>query len=362
MSSSALVRKLVSPEKRALQAYHVPSRQGMVKLDAMENPYLWPNSLIPEWQAKLAHVEMNRYPDPKADGIKSLLRSVLSLSREHCLLLGNGSDELIQLLLLAVGGEQRVVMTPSPSFSMYEHLCTVIGLEFVSIDLEPTFRLNTSAFLDAIERYNPALIFLAYPNNPTGNLFDTTSMEQIIEAAPGLVVVDEAYWDFAGKSLINRIVDYPNLVVLRTLSKVGFAGLRLGYMVASEPWISEFEKFRLPYNINVLTQASVEFALAHYDVFRCQIRKILDARESLAQGLATLSDIEMFASDTNFILVRVPVGRATEVFEGLVKQGILVKKFDGTHVTLRDCLRVTVGTHEQNASFLRSLQPVISNL
>ena len=227
---TANVTKWIRPQISALAAYHVPDASGMLKLDAMENPYRWPESMIEEWLSVLKAVELNRYPDPAADELKSLLRSCFSIPDSAAVLLGNGSDELIQMILMAVRGQDRVVLSVEPSFVMYGMIAAFLDMPFVSVPLAKNFSLDKAAVLDVIEKHHPAVIFIAYPNNPTGNLFPEQDILDILGASDAIVVIDEAYFSFADTSFMSRVMQYENLLVMRTVSKMGLAGLRLGYM------------------------------------------------------------------------------------------------------------------------------------
>lgn len=351
--------ELIRPEIRNLAAYPVPSAAGMIKLDAMENPYPWPGELRDAWLERLRDVSLNRYPDPGGQVLKARLHETLGLPDGLELLLGNGSDELIQLLALAlIGsvGERRCVLAPEPGFVMYRMTALFAGLDYVGVPLRADdFGLDEAALMAAIERHRPVLIYLAYPNNPTGNLFDRNAMLRIIAAAPGLVVVDEAYSVFADASLLDELSAHDNLLVLRTVSKIGLAGLRLGYLVGAPQWLHEFDKLRLPYNINTLTQLSVAFALEHRELLDAQAVQLKQARTELLANLNALSGITAYPSAANFILFRVPAGQADAVFEMLRTHGVLIKRFGGGTL-LCDCLRVTVGSAEENRLFLHGLR------
>lgn len=348
------VNEWVRPEIRALKAYHVPSAAGMVKLDAMENPYAWPPALVEEWLGELRQVTVNRYPDPHAGALAEALRAALGAPADSGLLLGNGSDELIQIILLALARPGRVVLASVPTFVMYEMLAVTAGMRFVGVPLCADFSLDLPAMLAAIERERPAVVFLAYPNNPTGNCFSRTDIEAILDRAPGLVVVDEAYHAFAGDSFLSQIAGRDNLVVMRTLSKQGLAGLRLGMLLGARAWLGEFDKVRLPYNINTLTQVSARFALRHLDVLDEQAARIRADRDTLARKLAAVPGITVWPSRANFLLFRTP-HPAPAVFERLRGHGVLIKNLDAAHPLLGGCLRVTVGTPAENAAFLRAL-------
>ncbi len=342
------------PEILAETAYHVPAAEGMIKLDAMENPYHWPEAMVEVWLEHLRRAHPNRYPNPQAPALKAALRHYAQIPETADILLGNGSDEIIQIVLLAlVGQPSACVLAPEPTFVMYQQLAKWLNLDFIGVPLKADFALDLDAMLAAIARHRPKVVFLAYPNNPTGNLFDETAILKIIRHAPGLVVVDEAYAPFAQTTFMDRVGKFGNLVVMQTLSKLGLAGLRLGFLAGPRVWLEQFDKLRLPYNINVLTQLSAEFALTHREVFEQQIARIRADREILLAELGTLPQVEVFPSATNFILLRVP--DADRVFEHIRQQGILIKNLNSAGGLLRDCLRVTVGTGAENQAFLSAL-------
>lgn len=351
--ATATPESLVRPEIRALHAYHVPPASGMIKLDAMENPHLLPQSLRDRIVRCVADAEINRYPDPAARQLKAAIRGGVDLPAGTDILLGNGSDEIIQLLALAVARPGAVLMSAEPSFVMYRMIATFAGMRHVGVPLRGDFSLDPEAMLEAVRREQPALIFLAYPNNPTGNLFDAAAVRRIIEAAPGLVVVDEAYYAFARDSFIPQLAHYGNLLVMRTFSKLGMAGLRLGFVAGATAWLEQLEKLRLPYNVGVLPQLVAMELLAHHDVLLAQAEDIKQERTRLMSALRALRGVTVYPSEANFILFR--VAAATAVFEGLKSRGILVKNLDGGHPALQGCLRVTVGTVSENGRFMAAL-------
>lgn len=360
-SPDECIARLIAPEVRALSAYAVAESAGLIKLDAMENPYPWPPELKDEWLERLRGVDVNRYPDPKATALKERLRAVLAVPASAGIVLGNGSDELIQLLILAIGGPGSVVFAPDPSFAMYALVARTTGRRFVSVPLdEADFSLRLEETLEAIREHEPALTFIAYPNNPTGNLFDTRHVEAILDATPGVVVVDEAYAPFAGVSFFSQLETRPNLLVLRTVSKLGLAGLRLGLLAGAPAWTSQLDKLRLPYNLNVLTQVSAELALSHYGLFQEQARRIVRDRDDLLTRLAGMQGIQVWPSEANFLLFRTCPGTGTETVARLREHGVLVKDLHAASPLLRDCVRVTVGRPEENAAFLQTLEEIIA--
>jgi histidinol-phosphate aminotransferase len=275
MTTKMNIRTIIDATLRAdvlaMQPYHVPDATGMIKLDAMENPYTLPPTLQAEVAKAMATVATNRYPDPQAKTLQATLRKALGIPDELAIIFGNGSDELISIITTACGKPGAKVLAPVPTFVMYEVSAKLAGLEFVPVDLQADFSVNTDAMLSAIAEHKPNLVWLAYPNNPTGNLFAPESIDAIIEAvlktSAGLVVIDEAYQTFASDSYMQRIAQqpekYPNVIVLRTLSKTGLAGIRLGYALGAPAWIERLDCVRPPYNINVLTQAYAKVVLEH---------------------------------------------------------------------------------------------------
>ena len=347
----------VRREVKALSAYHVPDSANFIKLDAMENPYHWPEQMVDDWLAVLRDVSLNRYPDPSPAGLKASLAEAMGVPEGMDVILGNGSDELIQIIALALAQPGRVILAPEPSFVMYKMIATFTGMEYVGVPLADDFSLDMDVLLAAIEQHQPAVVFLSYPNNPTGDLFDRKAVSAVIKASPGLVVVDEAYHAFAGDSFMDELGKYDNLVVMRTVSKMGLAGLRLGLLAGPSEWLAEFDKVRLPYNINVLTQASAEFALSRREVLEEQTRQICVDRELLMAELQKIGGVKPFPSRANFILFRVP--NAAEVFAALKEHKVLIKNMGATQGPLAQCLRVTVGTAEENAVFLKVLRQVL---
>ncbi len=347
------------PEIQQLSAYHVPDASGFIKLDAMENPYHWPDAMLKEWLDVIRRVELNRYPDPAASELATQLRANMKVPEGNNILLGNGSDELIQMIMMAVSGTDRVVMSPEPGFVMYRMIATFLNMPYVGVPLNKNFSLDKNAMLAAIKAHSPAVIFLAYPNNPTGNLFDENTIDEIVKTSDGLVVLDEAYHAFAGRTWMDKLDQYDNLLVMRTVSKMGLAGLRLGFLAGNPAWLNEFDKVRLPYNINVLTQASVRFALQNQKILDEQTAQICAERDAMYEDLSGIEGIEVFPSQANFILLRTPDGQADKIFNALKEQNILIKNLSGAGGLLKDCLRVTVGTPDENQAFLSAFKKVI---
>ncbi|HEX2824934.1 MAG TPA: histidinol-phosphate transaminase [Burkholderiales bacterium] len=344
---------VIRDEVRALAGYHVPDASGMVKLDAMENPYRLPEDVRRRLGELVANAEINRYPDASAAGLKKALRAALGVPADQEIILGNGSDEIIQMLVMATAKPGATVMSVAPTFVMFRLIAEYCRVGYASVPLNPDFSLDVERTLIALEEHKPALVFLAYPNNPTGNLFDDAAIEQVIRAAPGLVVVDEAYHAFAGRTFMRRLNEFDNLLVMRTLSKSGLAGLRLGLVAGGREWLQHVDKVRLPYNVGVLTQIVAEEALRHSDLLEQQAAAIRAERGRLADELAKVATT-VYPSAANFILFRIE--DADRINAGLKQRGILIKNLNGSHPSLADCLRVTVGTIEENDRFIKALK------
>lgn len=350
-----LIEQYVRPQIRQIQAYHVQPAEGFIKLDAMENPYVWSKNLQQQWLERVQEVAINRYPDAHATKARQALYEVMGIPSQAGLVVGNGSDELIQMLAMVLAGPGRTILAPAPSFVMYDMIARFVGSEFVSVPLTDNFELDLPAMLAAIEEHQPAVTFIAYPNNPTGNAFDKQAIAEIISVSPGLVVIDEAYHAFAGDSYLGDVLQYSNVVVMRTLSKLGLAGLRFGFMAGPEDLLAEVEKVRLPYNINGLTQASVEFAFENMDFFDEHAATIVAQRAVLMKELSAHSIVErVYPSEANFVLFKV-LGDAVQVHQQLKQNGVLIKNLHQPDSALSQCLRVTVSTPEENAAFLAAL-------
>lgn len=351
--------ELIRDDIRAMTAYAVPSAEGLVKLDAMENPHGLPEALRREIGEVVACAQLNRYPDPAAPALLSRLRKVTGIGSQYGVLLGNGSDEIIHIIVQSVARPGAAVLAPQPSFVMFGVYARLAGARYVGVPLKADFSLDAEAFLRAIAEHRPAVVFIAYPNNPTGNLFSENAMDAILAAAPGLVVVDEAYHAFARRTFMERLATCPNLVLMRTLSKLGLAGIRLGYAVARPEWIREFDKVRPPYNVNVLTQIVAERVLAHHEVLEAQAALVTEERERLARNLKKLPGVTVFPSDANFVLVRVP--DAKRAFEGMRRRGVLVKSLHGGISLLDQCVRITVGTAVENQRCVDALSAALAD-
>ena len=354
-TASATAR--LRPDVQAMHAYAIQDCTGMVKLDAMENPYQLPLALQAELGQRLGALAVNRYPGARIDDLRAALARHVALPSGCALLLGNGSDELISLLALACAMPGASVLAPVPGFVMYAMSAQLQGLAFHGVPLTPDFELDEAAMLAAIAQHRPAITYLAYPNNPSANLWDDAVIERIILAVReqgGLVVMDEAYQPFASKSYIDRMDRHGHVLLMRTLSKFGLAGVRLGYLMGPQALIEQLDKVRPPYNVSVLNCECALFALEHEAVFAAQALAIREQRAMLFEALADFPGVRAYPSDANMILLRVP--DAQRSFNGLRQRKVLVKNVSSLHPLLANCLRLTVGTADENRLMLAALQ------
>ena len=358
-----LIANTIRPEIRADLPYHVPESSGYIKLDAMENPYPLPLHVRAELGRRLADAVLNRYPVPSYASLKHKLVARMGVPTGYDVVLGNGSDECISMIVMAAATREKraVIMAPVPAFVMFARTAMLLGADFVGVPLRPDLTLDKAAMLAAINKHKPAVVFLAYPNNPTGNLFDENDMVEIIRVLgdTGIAVVDEAYSPFARASFMQRLPEFENLVVMRTVSKMGLAGIRLGYMSAAPLLLEQFDKVRPPYNVNVLTQLAAEFALDHIDILDDQASQIIAARAQLAAELNALPGVTAFPSAANFLLVQVP--DAVDACAKLEAKKIMVKNVSRMHEMLSNCFRVTVSTPEENGAFLDAFKASLSS-
>ena len=358
----------IRPDVRAMHAYVVQGAEGMLKLDAMENPFGLPPALQAALGQRLGSLALNRYPGTRNDDLRAALARHAGMPEGHALILGNGSDELISLVSLACAlpptadGQRPVVLAPVPGFVMYAMSAQLQGLDFVGVPLTPDFELDEAAMLAAIARHRPAITHIAYPNNPTATLWDAAVVQRIIDAAAtvgGIVVMDEAYQPFASRTWLDRMRAEPqrnsHVLLMRTLSKFGLAGVRLGYLIGPAALVGEVDKVRPPYNVSVLNGEAALFALEHADVFAAQAAELVAQRTVLVNALRQMPGIEKcWDSEANMVLVR--VADSARAYEGMKARKVLVKNVSTMHPLLANCLRLTVGAASDNAQMLAALQ------
>ena len=355
------LQRVIRQDVQAMHGYAIQPSDGLIKLDAMENPFRLPPALQRELGERLGQVAINRYPTQCVGRVIAALTEHVKPPSGARLMLGNGSDELISLLAIACDVPGNTVLAPLPGFVMYEMSAKLQGLEFVGVSLTADFELDEAAMLAAIEAHRPALTYIAYPNNPTANLFDERVIDRIVAAVArqdGLVVFDEAYQPFSSRTWMQRLGAHEHVLVLRTLSKFGLAGVRLGYLAGAAALIDQIDKVRPPYNVGVLNAEATLFALEHADEFARQAAILCEQRARLQKALAQMPGVRAFPSEANMILVRVPDSQ--RAFEGLKRRGVLVKPIAGLHPLLTNCLRLTVGTPDENTQMIDALQQSLS--
>lgn len=350
------MERYIREDVRKLHAYTVQPSAGMVKLDAMENPFRLPLELQRALGERLGAVAINRYPGERIEVLREALAGHSEMPAGYALMLGNGSDELISMLAMACKLPGASILAPTPGFVMYEMSAELQAMKFVGVPLQPgSLELDEPAMLAAIEQHRPALIYIAYPNNPTGNLFDDAIIERIVQAAPGLVIIDEAYQPFASKSYIDRLTRHDHVLLMRTLSKFGLAGVRLGYMMGRRELIEQIEKVRPPYNVSVLNCEAALFALEHEDEFARQAQVLRAERQRLFDALKAMPGVHPYPSEANMILVKVP--DAQRAFEGMKARKVLIKSVGrSSSPLLANCVRLTVGSPEENDLMIAALR------
>jgi histidinol-phosphate aminotransferase len=345
--------KLIRRDVQSMHAYAIQPSTGMLKLDAMENPHRLPPALQAQLGERLGALPLNRYPGERVNDLRRALAEYASMPEDFEIMLGNGSDELISLIAMACDVPGATVLAPEPGFVMYAMSAQLQGLKYVGVPLTRDFELDEPTMLTAIAQHQPSVIHIAYPNNPTANLWNDVVIEKIIAAAPGLVVIDEAYQPFSSRSWGDRIARYDHVLLMRTMSKFGLAGVRIGYLIGPKAVVGEIDKLRPPYNVSVLNCECALFALEHQDVFAAQAKAVREERTRVQAGLEALPGVHSWPSDANMILVRLPDAQKT--FDGMKSRGVLVKNVSKMHPLLANCLRVTVGTADENAQMLAAL-------
>ena len=351
------IAAVIRQDVKSMHAYAIQPSAGLVKLDAMENPFRLPEPLQRALGERLGRVAINRYPSACVAEVAAALARYIDMPAGCKLMLGNGSDELISLLAMACDLPGAKILAPVPGFVMYAMSAQLQGLGFVGVPLTARFELDADAMVTAIGTHRPAITYIAYPNNPTANLFDEGAVERVVAAVgaqSGLVVFDEAYQPFSSRSWMARAGSLPHVLVMRTLSKFGLAGVRLGYLVGPAALVDEIDKLRPPYNVSALNAEATLFALEHADEFARQAALLRAERERLQAALAAMPGVEAFPSEANMILVRVADSAAA--FASMKAEGVLVKNVAPLHPLLANCLRLTVGTPEENAQMLSALR------
>jgi len=348
------IHNRIREEIRELREYRVEEISARILLNTNENPYEIPQEIHEKVMETVARLPLNRYPHPTSRALREVISSRFNIKADQ-IVVGNGSDELIQMIAIAFGGAQGSVLIHPPTFGIYTVSAKSIGQRVIEVPLLPDWEIDLDGMLDKIREFQPNVIFITYPNNPTANCFPLESLEAILQAAEGVVVIDEAYADFSRKSCLHLFNRYEHLIIMRTLSKIGLAGLRVGFLFANNVLITYLNKVKPPFNLNSLSEAIAMIVLEHRDLIEPQIEKIIVERRHLIEGLAQIPGIEPFPSETNFVLFHVAWG-AGEAYEGLLKQGIRIRRLNTNG--MEEYLRVSVGKPEENIEFLATLAEI----
>ena len=345
--------ELVRSKVKGLKAYKVENLEEGIKLHANENPYPPSPKLLKKIFQRLDQLELNRYPDPDCKKLKQSIANKTGALPEQ-IIIGNGSDELIQYLMQVLCDEGDTIAFPDPTFAMYGITAQCLGLTPDSFPLNDNWDFDSQTALEALAKHKARLVFISYPNNPTGNCFSEKEIQKLIEQFKGIVVLDEAYHDFAGKSFLKQMEKHNNLVVLRSLSKIGLAGLRIGYGIFPSILAEQINKVRLPYNSNTLSQWFATELLNDFTHVQNQIHSIVEERSRLMDELSKLPAIIAYPSDSNFILFQAQNG-GEKLFINLKEIGVLLRNLNA-HPRLKNCLRITIGTKQENDQFLAQLR------
>ena len=352
-----VIKDLVEKGIFKQSGYIAPEVTGAIKMDANENPISLQEPLKKKLMEEMGRIDLNRYPIAGAPELRNRFAQYYGVDKDM-VMLGNGSDELIQTLCLTLKGKINGVLVPVPAFSMYKIIAVNTGNKVVEVPLDKKFDLDRDAIIGQIKANFPALVFLSYPNSPTGNLFSRDKIEAIIKKTPGIVVIDEAYASFSGQTLLPLLKKYDNLIFLKTLSKLGLASMRLGFLIGNPDIVAQLDKVRLPYNVNSLSQIAANFFLDYQDEFSRQVEEIIKRREELYLGLKEIAGIKLYPSQSNFIFFSCAFD-SDRIYNKLVEEGIIVKNLNIPPL-MPNCMRVTVGNNKENEAFLRALKSVIS--
>lgn len=357
MSSKDTIEQRVCSNIKILSSYSVPQVKCDIKLDGNESPYdLYP-VLKKHILKELEVLELNRYPDPEFTRVRSRLSKLFSHPEEG-ILLGNGSDEIIQMLITVFTGKTGKILIPTPTFSMYKLTSIALNKKVIECELDDDFDINLDDILKFINEDDPDLIFFATPNNPTGNSFSKDKIMKVLENTQAIVVIDEAYFDYSDISYLDCLSKYKNLIILRTMSKIGLASLRLGILIADPELVQQINKARLPYNINTFSQSVMMIALDNIDLINQKVEIIKVERKKLEMDLSKFKSLKVFPSDANFFFIRAE--DADLLFNELVKRNILIRNFNRPG-RLSNCVRITVGTPGENKKLIEALNVIFSD-
>lgn len=348
------IEKYIKPAVLGLQGYHLDKREHSIKLDQNENPFGFPEALKEKFWQRLRHRDWGRYPDFQMENLTAQIAAYLQLPEEN-IIAGNGSNSLIQALLMVILSPHDRIIIPEPTFTLYGLTGKMLGAEVVTCQLQPEdFSLPLEQLLQASRASNAKLLVLCTPNNPTGNSFPLAHIKILLQAFPGAVIIDEAYHEFSRQDMLPLLREHENVIILRTFSKaMALAGMRVGYLMAAPAICAEVQKARLPYSVNLFSEIAATLALEEISLLQETVAQILAERERLEPALREFSFLQVYPSDANFFLVRATDGAA--LFQHLLQDGLLVRDVSG-YPGLENCLRLSIGRPEENQKLLMSMK------
>ncbi len=348
----------IKPAVRSLKAYQLVGQEAKIKVNQNENPYDIPAPIKRRVVERAMRRPWSRYPSIAATDLATALSAHTGWRRDG-ILAGNGSNELIEALLRVTVGPGTPVVIPEPTFSLYAMLTTILGGEPVRVPLDADLQYDVEALVAARERLRAPVTIVCSPNNPTGGVLATDDVRRLCQQGDGLVVVDEAYHEFAGETVQPQLETFPNLVVLRTFSKArALAGLRVGYLMADPLLVTEVSKARLPYSLNLFSELCAMAALEEAQILEASVQKLVVERERLIAELGALPGLRVHASRANFFLVELLSADPAAVFQALRERDILVRDVTG-YPRLERCLRISVGAEEENQALVSALREIL---
>lgn len=334
---------------------YLPAQEYM---SANENPRNVPEAIRQEILDEISKLSLNRYPDPLGNELRDMIAEANGLTRD-CVILGNGGDELLFNIALAWGGPGRKMLNVPPTFSVYEANAFLTGTEVVNVERTETFDIDEDAVIDRVSQGDIDYVIVTSPNNPTGKVITEEFAERLLNASDALVMVDEAYFEFSRFTVLPLLKKHKNLVILHTFSKAySLAGVRLGYLLANQEVIREFIKVRQPYSVDAVSQAIAKVVYRNRSVFEKEVDEIITERDALKERLCDLGGVEVFDSDSNYLMIRIE--KADEIWQKLYDKGVLIRDFSHAPL-LENCLRVSIGTPEENTIFFDTLTEIMQS-
>ncbi len=343
-----MIEKMIKEPIKGMKAYQVDNSKYDIKIDANESNTNIFQEIMPEIWENVMKEDINRYPDSEASELRKAISGFIGVPTEK-ILCGNGSDEFIKMIIDGFVNPGEVVLSHSPTFGMYGISTRVSGGTYAEIETDEAFSIDIDALITKARELKPKLIFLCNPNNPTGNILEKSQVRRVLRETEAILILDEAYIEFAGESMVDEIGDWENLVIMRTLSKAfGLAGLRLGYIIADGPIMEVVRAIKPPYNLNRISQRFATEVLVHASYINKNIEAIKDERERMLGELVKIDELKVFPTKSNFILIRTV--EAENLDKAFKDESILVRKYSGGR--LENCLRISIGLQSENEAVM----------